>query len=78
MNSKQTLKIAAIVGVTAAFMLATTLVNSVPAYAKITSQTTCDGEPGECPGSSSNPGKGHDEETENVNPSGQAPPGQNK
>jgi hypothetical protein len=78
--STRTLAIAAVVAVTAAFMLATTLVNSVPAYAKITpGQTTCDGEPGECPGSSSGPGQGHDEETSpNTNPSGHAPSGQNK
>jgi hypothetical protein len=70
--------IAAVVAVTAAFMLAATLVNSVPAYAKIKEQTTCDGEPGECPGSSSDPGRGHDEDTQNVNPQDKAPPGQNK
>ena len=72
--STRTLAIATIVAVTAAFMLVAALVN-VPAYAKIT--PTCDGEPGECPGSSSNPGQGH-EDTGNANPSGKLPPGQNK
>jgi hypothetical protein len=55
-------------------MLAAALANT-PTYAKIT--PTCDGEPGPCPGSSSNPGQGH-EDTGNENPSGQLPPGQNK
>jgi len=72
--------IAAIVAVTGAFMLATALVNSVPAHAKITpGQTTCDGEPGPCPGSSSDPGKGHDEDTTPAtNPAGNEPGGHNK
>lgn len=69
---------ATILVITGALVLATALTNIVPANAKITQSTTCDGEPGECPGSSSDPGRGHDEETENVNPSGKAPPGQNK
>lgn len=75
---KTYMTLAMLVSTTVLLMLATTMTNIVPAYAKITSQTTCDGEPGECPGSSSGPGRGHDEETENVNPSGTAPPGQNK
>lgn len=74
----RTVAITTLVGITAALVLATALTNIVPASAKITQSTTCDGEPGECPGSSSDPGRGHDEETENVNPSGKAPPGQNK
>jgi hypothetical protein len=74
------LAIATIVAVTGAFMLAATLVISVPAHAKITpGQTTCDGEPGPCPGSSSNPGKGHDEDTTPAtNPAGNEPGGHNK
>ena len=62
-------------------LLAAAIVSTIPLQhvsAKITERTTCDGEPGECPGSSSGPGRGHDEETENVNPAGTAPPGQNK
>jgi hypothetical protein len=51
------------------------LVNTIPTYAKIT--PTCDGEPGDCPGKSDNPGQGH-EDTGNQNPSGKLPPGQNK
>jgi hypothetical protein len=73
MNNK-TLVIASIVAVTGAFMLAA-LVNTIPTYAKIT--PTCDGEPGDCPGKSDNPGQGH-EDTGNQNPSGKLPPGQNK
>jgi hypothetical protein len=57
-------------------MLATALVNSVPAHAKITQ--TCDGEPGDCPGSSSNPGQGHYEENVNSGKNAKAPPGLNK
>jgi hypothetical protein len=79
--STKTLAIATVVAVTAAFVLATALVNIAPTYAKITEQTTCDGEVDEdgCPGKSAGPnGKGHDEDTENVNPQGTAPPGQNK
>jgi hypothetical protein len=75
MNSKQTLKIATIVAVTGAFMLVAGLVNA-PAYAKIT-QTCDDRDGGDCPGSSSNPGKGHDEENVNSG-NGNAPPGLNK
>lgn len=81
MQSK-TLAIATLMAVSGALILGTTIVNIVPTYAKITERTTttCDGEPGECPGSSSGPGRGHDEETEteNVNPQGTAPPGHNK
>jgi len=68
------------VAVTAAFMLATALVNSVPANAKITpGQTTCDGEPGDCPGRSDNPGQGHEEDTTPAtNPAGNEPGGHNK
>ncbi len=39
------LAISTIVALTGAFVLVTTLINTVPVYAKITSQTTCDGEP---------------------------------
>ena len=72
--SSKILAIAAIMAVTAAFMLAAALVNAPP-YAKIT--PTCDGEPGDCPGKSDNPGQGH-EDTGNQNPSGKLPHGQNK
>jgi hypothetical protein len=76
MNTK-TLAIVTIVAVTGALMLAA-LVSAIPTYAKITEKKTCDGEPGPCPGRSSDPGRGHVEDTENVNPTGRAPPGQNK
>jgi hypothetical protein len=66
--------IVAIVAVTGAFALLPALVNA-PAYAKIT--PTCDGEPGDCPGRSDNPGQGH-EDTGNQNPSGHLPGGHNK
>lgn len=59
--------------VTGALMVVAALVNA-PAYSKIT--PTCDGEPGDCPGRSDDPGNGH-EDTGNVNPSGHRPPGQN-
>lgn len=72
--STKTLAIATIVGITAALVLATVSVNLAPVYAKIT--PTCDGEPGDCPGKSDNPGQGH-EDTGNQNPSGHLPPGQN-
>jgi hypothetical protein len=75
---KTYITLAMLVSTTVLLILATTMTNTAPAFAKITSQTTCDGEPGECPGSSSGPGRGHDEETENVNPTGKAPSGQNK
>jgi hypothetical protein len=77
MNSKQTLKIATVVAMTGALMLVAAFVNA-PAHAKITEQTTCDGEPGECPGHSWDRGNGHEQDTENVNPNGTPPPGQNK
>lgn len=54
------------------------LVSTAPTFAKIDQVTRCDGDVGDCPGSSSNPGQGHDETTQNENPSGAAPPGQNK
>jgi len=83
--STRTLAIAAVVAVTATFMLATTLVNGVTAYAKITEETTdtgCTNNGGNSPGgqqpSCSGGGLTQETETENVNPSGQAPPGQNK
>lgn len=61
---------------TGAFMPMAALVNS-PAHAKISEVTRCDGEVGHCPSHSSDPGKGHDEITQNENPSGHAPPGHN-
>jgi hypothetical protein len=83
--STRTLAIAAVVAVTATFMLATTLVNDVTAYAKITEETTdtgCTNNGGNSPGgqqpSCTGGGLTQETETENVNPSGQAPPGQNK
>jgi hypothetical protein len=83
--STRTLAIAAVVAVTATFMLATTLVNGVTAYAKITEETTdtgCTNNGGNSPGgqqpSCTGGGLTQETETENVNPSGQAPPGQNK
>jgi hypothetical protein len=76
MNTKQTLKIATIVAITGAFMLMAALANT-PAHAKISQVTRCDGNVGSCPGKSSDPGQGHDETTQNENPSGHAPPGQN-
>jgi hypothetical protein len=86
--SNRTLAIAAVVAVTAAFMLEATLVvtNGAPAaYAKITEETTdtgCTNNGGNSPGgqqpSCTGGGLTQETETENVNPSGQAPPGQNK
>jgi hypothetical protein len=67
--------IVTVVAVVGAFALAAALTNITPVYAKIT--PTCDGEPGDCPGRSDNPGQGH-EDTGNQNPSGKLPPGQNK
>lgn len=55
-----------------ALALATILTNIVPAKAAIDEVTRCDGEVGDCPGSSSGPGRGHDETTQNENPSGKA------
>jgi hypothetical protein len=69
------LAITTIMAMTAALVLATASANIVPSYAKITQ--TCDGEPGDCPGRSDNPGQGH-EDTGNQNPSGKLPHGQNK
>ena len=71
------LGIATIVAVTGAFALLPVLMNA-PAYAAIKEVTRCDGDVGDCPGKSSNPGQGHDETTQNENPTGKAPPGQNK
>jgi hypothetical protein len=65
-----------LVGVVAAVLVLVMApsIASNKALAAIT--TECDGEPGECPGNSSNPGQGHDEER--VNPTGKALPRQNK
>lgn len=75
MQMKTHVTLAMLVSTTMLLILATTMANIVPAYAKIT--PTCDGEPGDCPGRSDNPGQGH-EDTGNQNPSGKLPPGQNK
>jgi hypothetical protein len=71
------LAIATLVAVTGTLMLVAALVNT-PANAKVGPVTRCDGEVGDCPGSSSGPGQGHDETTQNENPAEHAPPGQNK
>ena len=67
----------AIVAIVAAVGIVVSAVASNAAYAKISSVTKCDGKVGSCPGHSSNPGQGHTETTQNENPSGHAPPGQN-
>jgi hypothetical protein len=74
--SSKILAIAAIMAVAGASILALV---SVPTYAAIEPVTRCDGEVDEdgCPGSSATKGQGHDETTQNENPSGKAPPGQN-
>jgi hypothetical protein len=70
--------IAAIVAVTGAFAILPALMNG-PAYAEIREVTRCDGDEGDCPGKSEDSqGPGHEETTQNENPSGKAPPGQNK
>jgi hypothetical protein len=68
----QTKTILAIVAIVAAVGLAATVVTSNMAYAKITSETHNKPDKG-------NPqGNGNGLTTENVNPTGKAPPGQNK
>jgi hypothetical protein len=67
----------AIVAIVAAVGIVVSAATSNTAYAKINSVTRCDGKLGSCPGHSSDPGQGHDETTQNENPSGHAPPGQN-
>ncbi len=77
--STKTLAIATLLAITGAVIVA--LVNIAPTYAAIDQVTRCDGEVDEdgCPGKSAGPhGKGHVETTQNENPSGHAPPGQNK
>jgi hypothetical protein len=76
MNTK--FSIVVILAITA--FVATAAMSSSQAFAKIEPVTRCDGEvdPDGCPGSSSGPGRGHDETSQNENPAGTAPPGQNK
>jgi hypothetical protein len=81
--SSKILAIAAIMAVAGASILA--LVSTTPAFAKITQETTdtgCTNGGGNSPGgqqpSCQGEGLTQETETENVNPSGSAPPGQNK
>jgi hypothetical protein len=71
----------AIVAVVAAVGLAATIATSNPAYAKISSaDTSCTNGGGSQPGGQQPTctGGGLTQQTENQNPSGSAPPGQNK
>jgi hypothetical protein len=83
MNNQKTLF--AIVAIVAAIGLAATVATSNLAYAKISSQTTdtsCTNGGGNQPGGQqptcTGGGLTQNTETTNVNPSGSAPPGQNK